>query len=223
MRTRNVHLFGSLSVERALRADARRNREQIIEAARQLFAEQGVNAPMEEVAHRAGVGVGTLYRRFPDRDALIYAVAVEAMRMLAELARQAWADAPDPWGALVAYVHGCADLRPGMLQSGLDPRLHDAIRRDPELAGERKTLMDLLNRMVSGAQAAGVMRADVGPGDLMLLITQLTGQLPDLPPKLVEVLPRRFLELMLDGMRVTDASPLPGELISGERIAHPRR
>lgn len=210
-------------MERALRADARRNREQIVEAARKLFAEQGINAPMEEVARRAGVGVGTLYRRFPDRDALIYAVAVAAMRLLAELARKAWAEAPDPWAALVQYVRGCAELRPGMLQAGLDPRLHDAIRRDPELASERAILQDLLGKMISGAQMAGKMREDVGAGDLMLLITQLTGRLPDLPPAMAEVLPSRFLELMLDGLRAEGASPLPGQVISGERIAHPRR
>lgn len=209
-------------MERPLRADAQRNREQIVDAARRLFAEQGINAPMEEVARRAGVGVGTLYRRFPDRDALIYAVAVSAMRLMADLARAAWAEAPDPWSALVQYVRGCAELRPGMLQSGLDPRLHDAIRRDPELAEERAVLQDLLNRMLSGAQAAGSLRPDVGVGDVMLLITQLTGQLPALPPAMVDVLPSRFLELMLDGLRVEQPSPLPGQAITGERIAHPR-
>jgi AcrR family transcriptional regulator len=209
-------------LERPLRADALRNREQIVSTALVLFAEQGINAPMEEVARRAGVGVGTLYRRFPDRDALIYAVAVAAMRRLAELARVAWAEGSDPWDALVLYVRGCADLRPGMLQTGLDPRLHDAIRQDPELAGERAELMDLLGRMVSGAQAAGVLRTDVGPGDIMLLITQLTGLLPDLPGPMVELLPSRYLELMLAGLSATDAPPLPGEPISGERLADRR-
>ncbi|GAB3434680.1 TetR/AcrR family transcriptional regulator [Flindersiella endophytica] len=209
-------------MERPLRADAQRNRGQIIEAALTLFAEQGINAPMEEVARRAGVGVGTLYRRFPDRDALIYAVAVEAMRRLASLARTAWEASSDPWDALVRYVRGCAELRPGSLQTGLDPRLHDAIRQDPELAGERAELMDLLGRMVSGAQAAGVLRADVGPGDIMLLITQLTGLLPDLPGPMVDLLPSRYLELMLAGLRATDAPPLPGTPISGERLANRR-
>jgi AcrR family transcriptional regulator len=208
-------------LERPLRADAQRNREQIIEAALTLFAAQGINAPMEEVARRAGVGVGTLYRRFPDRDALIYAVAVAAMRRLAELARTAWAESSDPWDALARYVRGCAELRPGALQTGLDPRLHDAIRQDPELSGERAELMNLLGRMVSGAQAAGILRTDVGPGDIMLLITQLTGLLPDLPAPMVEVLPSRYLQLMLDGLRVERPSPLPGQAITGERLARP--
>src|SRR5690349_15235935 len=94
-----------------LRADARRNRAQILAAARDVFAEQGAGAPLDEVARRAGVGIATLYRRFPDRQSLIGAVALDILGAIAHEARRALAEEPDAFRALARYMHRAIDLR----------------------------------------------------------------------------------------------------------------
>src|SRR5688572_25450825 len=112
MPTSGAKPMGTLDAEGGLRADAQRNREQIIDAARALFVERGADVPMEEIAHRAGVGVGTLYRRFPDREALIRAVALDTFRRVVALACAAEAEEPDGWRALTRFVRqSAADLR----------------------------------------------------------------------------------------------------------------
>src|SRR4051794_29077547 len=97
--------------ETPLRADARRNRDQIIAAARVIFVEQGADVPMEEIARTAGVGVGTLYRRFPDRDALIRAVAVDNFDRVLIDAKAAAEEEPTAWAALVWLLHQSVELQ----------------------------------------------------------------------------------------------------------------
>src|SRR5882672_7902292 len=94
-----------------LRADARRNRDQVLAAARDVFVELGADAPLDEVARRAGVGIATLYRRFPDRAALQRAVALDVLRRAGEAARRAEAEEPDGLAALGRYMHAALDLR----------------------------------------------------------------------------------------------------------------
>ena len=96
-----------------LRADARRNREQIICAARELFLEQGIHASLEEIARRAGVGIATLYRRFPDRYTLVQQVALENMALVGAELDRATAEHPDAWGALAQLIRRLVDLRVG--------------------------------------------------------------------------------------------------------------
>src|SRR5437763_15402999 len=93
-----------------LRADARRNRDQLLAAARDGFVEQGPAAPLEEVAQRAGVGIGTLYRRFPDRRALLRAVALDTLGPVAQEGRLALAEEPGAFRALARYMHRALDL-----------------------------------------------------------------------------------------------------------------
>src|SRR5919199_1988766 len=97
--------FSSESSRRGLRADARRNRAQVLAAARDVFVEQGPDAPLDEVARRAGVGIATLYRRFPDRAALQRAVALDVLAQAADAARQAEAEEADAVCALGRYMH----------------------------------------------------------------------------------------------------------------------
>src|SRR4051812_21699365 len=94
-----------------LRADARRNRDQIITTARSVFAERGYDVPMDEIARAAGVGVGTLYRRFPDRDALVRAVATDSLTRIVGEARAAEAEEPTAWQALVRFLTRSAELQ----------------------------------------------------------------------------------------------------------------
>src|SRR5437588_9177263 len=101
----------SSASEGQLRADARRNRDQVLAAARDVFVEQGPDAALDEVARRAGVGIATLYRRFPAREALMRAVALDVLARTAAAAQQAEAEEPDAFEALARYMHRALDLR----------------------------------------------------------------------------------------------------------------
>ena len=193
--------------EADLRADARRNRQQIVTAALALFREQGIEVPMEEVAARAGVGVGTLYRRFPNRDALIWATARESLRSQVVLAETALTTEPDAWAALCRFLRECAELRIGALAAAIEPGLHTAIQADPELRGIRQALIDLIERMTARARADGALRADVGREEVGLLMTLQIYTPPQADPDLAM---RRVVDIMLDGLRAA-----PGPASSG--------
>ncbi|NJP92964.1 TetR/AcrR family transcriptional regulator [Nonomuraea sp. FMUSA5-5] len=199
-----------------LRADARRNRELIVAAARELFLEQGVDVALEEVARRAGVGIGTLYRRFPDRDALLHAVGEQTLTRLAGLAEAAWAEEPDAWHALRRFLRGCAELRLGELSSKLEPHLHQPLRAGHDLRELRQRSIDLLLRMTERAQADGHLRPDIGPGDLALLMTLHVHTPPGLPAGEAVA---RVTEIVLDGLRAgPGATTLPGTALSGDDL-----
>jgi AcrR family transcriptional regulator len=175
-----------------VRADARHNRDQIIAAARALFLDKGLHAPMEEIAHRAGVGVGTLYRRFPDRAALIQAVAEDTLQRLADSARAAWEEEPDAWGALRRFLFQCLEYRLGWLQSLLETPQHEAIRADPRLRAPRQALAELVRQMTERAHAEGSLRRDVSAADIGTLMAL---QAPPHPQ-----LPARIMQVILDGL-----------------------
>jgi AcrR family transcriptional regulator len=191
-----------------LRADAQRNRDQILAAARAIFVEASTSVPMEVIARRAGVGVGTLYRRFPDRHALIQAVAVDSIHRLTQMGERAWNEERDAWSALCRFLRGGGHLR--LVLAAVRPHLLDTVRDNHELVAAGQLWYDLLARMVEAAQADGALRPDVGPGDIALMLSQLTRPLPGLPTHLADVLPDRFTELMLDGLRTRPETPLPG-------------
>src|SRR5436853_632876 len=152
--------------ERALRADAAGNRHRIVEAARAVFAERGLDAPLDEVARRAGVGRATLHRRFPTRDALVAAAFEERMAEYAEAARAALAD-PDPWTGFRGFVERVCAMQ------ARDRGARDVLTMSfPHARG----LEELRNRayhdfveLVRRAQAAGQLRADFVPEDLVLV------------------------------------------------------
>jgi AcrR family transcriptional regulator len=144
-----------------LRADARSNRDQILAAARALFREQGIEVPMKEIADRAGVGVGTLYRRFPDRGALIRATAYSYLAGLADLVESIRREEPDAWSALCRLLRESMELRLGALASAVEPGLHEDLRRDPNLEAVRAAAADGIAELTAQAQAEGSLRADV--------------------------------------------------------------
>ncbi|MEU6428842.1 TetR/AcrR family transcriptional regulator [Microbispora sp. NPDC046973] len=204
-----------MAVEKGLRADARRNRDLIVAAAQELFLEQGVDVPLEEVARRAGVGVGTLYRRFPDRDALLRAVGEESLRRLVDLAEAAWREEPDAWHALCRFLRGSVALRLGVLPAKLHPHLHQRLRIGPDLHEMRQRVIAGVLRMIEQAQADGALRADIGPGDVALLMT-LNVYTP--PGMHNEQAMGRVVEIMLDGLRADTGSPLPGTPLDEEDL-----
>jgi AcrR family transcriptional regulator len=190
-----------------LRRDAELNRRRIIAAAREVFRERGLSATLDDVARHAGVGVGTAYRRFPNKEALVEAV-FEDMFARVEESTKAAAEDPDPWRGLTTNLEQVAELqafdrgmREILLGTGRPPR-----RPRDEFRQQVKHYAELL---VERAQAQGVLRADARAWDLPMIqlmlgaITDSTGE-PDLW--------RRYLRLMLDGLRVhpDGAEPLPG-------------
>jgi AcrR family transcriptional regulator len=213
---------------RQIRADARRNRERLLAAARDVFVEQGVDAPLEDVARRAGVGIATLYRRFPDRNALMRAVALDVLGRVTLEARAALAEEPDAFRALSRYLHRCLDLRIAAVMPVLAGQL--ALAEDRELERARDELAPLYEGMVAAAQRDGLLRADVAPGDIGLMVIRLARPLAgSFPRPLDDSLAHRHLDLLLDGLRAGRpgaTTPLPGPTLTIDdlrgRPAHPR-
>jgi AcrR family transcriptional regulator len=187
-----------------LRADARRNRAQILAAARELFADHGSGAPLEEVAQRAGVGIGTLYRHFPDRQALMRAVAVDVLAQVAHEARLALAAELDAFQALARYMHRALDLHIGAVMPALVSQIP---REDAELHQARAELTALVQQMIDRAQAEGALRPEIVFGDIGMLIIRLSRPLPQpISRELDARLAHRHLDLLLDGLRAAGDS-----------------
>ena len=196
-----------VGLRRPQRADARRNFDALLAAARDVFAEAGTDASLEEIARRAGVGIGTLYRRFPDRDALIRAVSHEGLRRLADMAEAAWREEPDAWHALCRFLRGCAEMRLGALQSAVEPRLHAEIQAAPELRAPRQVVFGLVERMTEGAHAQGALRPDIGVHEVGLLMS-LRVYAPARVPG--EQAMGRVVDIMLNGLRTATGPGVPG-------------
>jgi AcrR family transcriptional regulator len=193
-----------------LRSDARRNRDQILRAAKEIFLARGLAVPMDEIARQADVGVGTLYRRFPDREALILAVFRDSVRTVAEETRAALAEEPTAWDALVRIIQQSAQLRLSMRVDTHSATLAALVRGDEEIERYRDAAFDVLDEVVRRAQEEGSLRADVGVGDLAMLFVSVMHQPNRLTGDAARVAPGRVLAVMLDGLRARDTSPLPG-------------
>ncbi|MBF8191856.1 TetR/AcrR family transcriptional regulator [Nonomuraea sp. K274] len=201
-----------------LRADARRNRELIIDTARTVFAEQGPGVTMDEVARQAGVGAGTLYRHFPDRDSLVRAVLVDTIERMIALAGTAREEETWAWDALSRFVHDCAGLRLDLLISVADSQPHGADAA-PEINDGRIRLLQALDRIVSAAHDEGALRSDVGAGDVMGVVGLLIRGLPALPRDLGDELRERAVRLLLAGMRAHPAPVPPEKALTAEELS----
>jgi AcrR family transcriptional regulator len=203
-----------------MRADARRNRDLVLAAAREVFIEQGVDAPLEDVARRAGVGIATLYRRFPDRQALMRGVALEVLREVAGEARAALAAEPDGFRALARYLHRSLDLRIAAVMPILDGRLD--LDGDGEMRAARQELTPVYEEIVRRAHEAG-LRSDVGAGDLGLMVIRLSRPLPGTFARAFDDdLAHRQLDILLDGLRAGGGSDRGGMTIDEVRDARGR-
>jgi AcrR family transcriptional regulator len=189
-----------------MRADARRNLDKIVEAAADVVADLGVDAPMVAIAKRAGVGVGTLYRRFPDRNALISAVGRHYMDSISQALARAAAGHTDAWSAIREFVSWVAESGRGALAAALAQLPDDALAESEEFVAEAHRWVHQLEDLVRRAQSDGVMRPDVRADDIMDLINVFTCH-PEALPAPVAAKPLRYLNLMLDGMQTTAATP----------------
>ncbi|MBT2505500.1 TetR/AcrR family transcriptional regulator [Streptomyces sp. ISL-98] len=189
------------------RADALRNRERIVTAAREMFVEFGPDVPLDEIARRAGVGNATLYRHFPDRAELIHHVVVSVMSRTTDQAQTAATEEADPFDALRRFVHAAADERIG----ALCPMLSEGFDKDhPELLAERDRLEQAVEGLMARARQAGRLRDDVAVGDLMVALSQLTRPLPGSACLNFDQFVHRHLQLFLDGLETPARSVLPG-------------
>jgi AcrR family transcriptional regulator len=189
-----------------MRADARRNRERVLAAAEALFAEAGLSVQIEEVAERAGVGVGTVCRNFATKEALIDAVLTVRLGSVLARAEAAHADA-DPAAAFQRFVVDMAadQARHRLLAEEMAARVDVPAPAAHLKAAIQQAIADLVWR----AQAAGALRPDIGPGDLALLfngIAHAAALMGDSDPTPRE----RYVRIVLDGLRPLAASPLPG-------------
>jgi AcrR family transcriptional regulator len=181
---------------RPLRADARRNRERVLAAARKAFATDGLDAQMEEIARRAGVGVGTVYRHFPTKEALLDALWQDKMERIVELTQDALEN-PDPWGGVVqmfergtemqaddlGWCEAVGAMRPGGLTSATAP---------PELLKANDELLDRAKR-------AGALREDFDFDDVSRVFCAMAGVISAQGPDAREP----FLRVILDGLRAS--------------------
>jgi AcrR family transcriptional regulator len=185
-----------------MRADARRNRERVLESARQCFAEHGLNAQMEDLAKGAGVGVGTVYRHFPTKEALVDALVDDYFATLAARARAA-SEVDDPWEAFASYMWDAAELL------GRNRALSEVTADGQMRAGaERAGMLEAVGALISRAQEAGLMRPDVQVTDVPMIMCSI-GRVQQYGPSTASDNWRRHLAIMLDGMRTGDRSPLP--------------
>ncbi|MBV2153250.1 TetR/AcrR family transcriptional regulator [Kitasatospora sp. SUK 42] len=201
-----------------LRADASRNRERIVLAARDAFVEHGADVPLDEIAKRAGVGNATLYRNFPDRVALIREVALLAKNRILALAEAATveADAVDgngPFEALQRFAHAAVEEKVGGLSAVFTSAVHPD---DPELTEIRVRLQAAVSGLMERARTAGELRPDVDHGDLFIAISQMTRPLPGTSCRLIKDFGHRHLQLFLDGLRTPARSVLPGRAATFE-------
>ncbi|EDY61626.1 MULTISPECIES: helix-turn-helix domain-containing protein [Streptomyces] len=212
-----------------LRVDAQRNLEHVLRAAREVFGELGYGAPMEDVARRARVGVGTVYRRFPSKDVLVRRIAEEETSRLTDQARAALGQEDEPWSALSRFLRTSVAsgagrlLPPQVLRVGVADEVsdgYDATRvpqqRTTPGAGELRlvpeeaplvsaddagaaALLEVVGQLVDRARAAGELRTDVSVSDVLLVIATAAPSLPDAAQQAAAS--ARLLDILLEGLR----------------------
>lgn len=187
---------------RPLRADARRNRARVLEVAQQVFAEEGLAVPIDEIARRAGVGVGTVYRHFPTKDALFEAIIVERLSAVGEAAREL-AEGPDAGRGFFAFFERM--VRDASLNRALFDAMAASGNVNQELTNQARTVMMTgLGALLAAAQAAGTVRPDLTAADVK---TFIVGCL--VMARQGTAAPELIVGIVCDGMRPVSPGPTP--------------
>jgi len=202
---------------RLLRADAERNRQRILAAAAELFTERGLEPSLDDVARHAGVGVGTVYRRFPDKASLADALFDERIDALVALAEQAQAE-PDAWAALVSFLERSAEIL--VSNRGLRQILMYAAHGHERGVCARDRMRPAIESLVKRAQADGQLRADLGATDIPM-IEFMVAAVAEYAWQVRPAVWRRYLALILDSLRPGSAPgrPLPEPGLSPGEMA----
>ena len=207
-------MTGIAGEQEGRRSHARRNHGLLVAAAREVFAERGVEASLEEIARRAGVGVGTLYRHFATREALVEAVYERRIGEFVAVGEAAVAEA-DGWLALAGLIERILEAQAG------DRLLKDVLLRSSPGTGRveraREQMRALFEQVLQRARAEGSLRPDFAFADLALLLWSFS-PLIDATAEAAPEAWRRHLHWLLDGMRATSATPQAEPPLSGEQF-----
>jgi AcrR family transcriptional regulator len=206
-----------VSALRPLRADAQRNRDNLLATARAAFAEHGLDASLDEIAKRTGVGSGTLYRHFPTREDLIVAVFTEQIADNVALLERARGH-EDPWTGLADYIRGTS--RALATDRGLAD-LFAIAAPSSELRALSSSAYDGMTALTERAKASGALRADFTPEDIIVLFEAVAGIIRQTGTA-ASAATERFVALALDGFRAEAATPAPPP-ISRRQIRAGRR
>jgi AcrR family transcriptional regulator len=200
---------------RGRQAEARRNDLAVLDAARDVFTAHGASAPITAVAERAGVGMGTLYRRYGSKTELLQRLCVLAMQQALNAAADALR-ADDPWTGLTGYIGACVELRAGALAS-----LAGQVETTAEMLGTAQRSLAATAEIVARAHRDGSLRADVTPLDINWLIEQFSRRARDrVDPDEERNVRSRLLAIALDGLRARPGGQaLPGRPPSLEHYA----
>jgi AcrR family transcriptional regulator len=201
--------------DKPLRKDAERNRQRILAAAGEVFAEAGLVASLDAVAERAGVGVGTVYRRFPDKEALIDALFEARIDEIVQIATEC-AQNDDPWAALTCFLDRAVTLH------GSDKALKEIVfstaHGHERVATARDRIKPLVANIVDRAKDAGALRDDFDITDtpvIQLMLTAVIEYAGDVAPDLW----RRYLAIVLDGLRAeAQRTPLAPQALSDDQL-----
>jgi AcrR family transcriptional regulator len=194
-----------MSAQKPLRADAERNRRRVLDAAAELFAAKGLAVGLDEIARHAGVGVGTAYRRFPDKRKLIEELFEDRVAHMVALAERALA-ADDAWEGLAGFIEQATEHQ--IANRGLREIAFGNDEGTALAARARARLAPLTERLVRRAQESGDLRADVVASDVLLL-QFIISSAAELTTTHAPELWRRYLTMVLDGLRTPDPHPLP--------------
>jgi AcrR family transcriptional regulator len=206
---------------RLLRADAERNRQRILAAAAELFTEQGLDPSLDDVARHAGVGVGTVYRRFPDKASLADALFDERIDALVAMAQQAQAE-PDAWAALVSFLEHSAEMLAS--DRGLRQILMFAAQGHDRVICASDRMRPAIESLVKRAQAEGQVRADLAATDIPIIEFMLAA-VAEYARQVRPAVWRRYLALILDALRPASSSgrPLPEPELSPDEMVEVMR
>ena len=189
-----------------LRRDAELNRQKILLAATEVFALRGLDVTLDDIADHAGVGVGTVYRRFPNKDVLIEALFENKIEEIVSRARAAAAD-PDPWEGLVRFLRDAVMAQ--ARDQGLRQVMHSYNHGAERVAQSRARLTAPVVRMIDGAKAQGRLRSDFELTDfpvVMGMVGSVAEHMGSVDPNVWQ----RYLEIIIDGLRQrSDLGPLP--------------
>jgi AcrR family transcriptional regulator len=203
------------TAERPLRRDAERNRRRILEAATEVFAARGLGVTMDEIAEHAGVGVGTVYRRFPQKELLIEALFEDRIEELVTLAQEALAE-DDPWQALIGFLESAQALQAS--NRGVKELILSTAHGRDRVARVRERLAPLGLQLIERAQAAGQLRPDVEVTDLPLIQVMLGG-IVDFTRDVEPEAWRRLFAIIVDGLRAREPlTPLEVPALRSDQV-----
>ena len=202
----------SVAGNRRLRKDAAENRDRLLTAAAELFAERGLAVTLNDIAHHAGVGVGTAYRRFGNKEEVIDALFEQQMSAVADVAQEALDD-PDAWNGLLTFLERALHMRHG--DRGLNQIMNNPVLGEARVQEVRDRIAPIITKLVAKAKEQGVVRPDFDQTDLIFMqlgLSAIIDSTRDIAPELY----RRYLTMFLDGIRTDRAgfTPLPASALS---------